>query len=124
MKVSWKSTPFLNDELKFTGFAWGGLSELTADKMPTGRMACGLAEEIGTCGVPPEVLSDILAGKRCSVSCEVQTYRHGIGGECSPERPDLTAMLQMVHKIFTHTVLPDDARLATTLRSLKEQVWR
>ena len=61
--------------------------------------------QIGVFGHKPELISDILAGKRCNISCSLLAYRRTFSGEQSPM--DLESALQLIYLLFTQTVKPD-----------------
>jgi hypothetical protein len=60
-------------QVVFTGFAYGGLSELSESEYTSCSMGSTIAGEIGTFGYRPSVLMDMLAGKRAEVykSCDI-----------------------------------------------------
>ena len=62
MRICFKSTPHMNDEVLITGFAFGGLSEVPVDLLNSACMARSIAGELGMFGFKPIVLTDILAG--------------------------------------------------------------
>ncbi len=57
---------------------------------------------------------DILMGKRCEIKVAEGAYWRNFGGEQSPA--DLETALQLVYKLFTHTVTPVPAELQTCMR--------
>ncbi|KAG2281506.1 hypothetical protein Bca4012_049978 [Brassica carinata] len=62
MQVCYKSTDFLDDQVLFTGFAYGGLSELPESDYISCSMGSTIAGEIGMFGYKPSMLMDMLAG--------------------------------------------------------------
>mmetsp|Transcript_48705 Transcript_48705/g.115766 ORF Transcript_48705/g.115766 Transcript_48705/m.115766 type:complete len:1036 (+) Transcript_48705:39-3146(+) len=125
LRVCYKKTDFLDDEVQFKAYALGGLSELSNEALNSGRMCTAIASEVGAFGIPPADLVDMMAGMRVSLNTEVSTYSRAVAGECSPS--DLEAALQMVHLLFTCQLRPDRDSLAVLLRMLREQVenqWR
>lgn len=58
-----------------------------------------LAEEIGIYGLKPEVLDDLLAGRRIELSVSVGSFWRAIEGDAS--RQDLETALQLLFKLFT-----------------------
>jgi hypothetical protein len=71
-------------QVVFTGFACGGLSELSESEYTSCSMGSTIAGEIGTFGYRPSVLMDMLAGKRAEVDTKVVTYMRMFLGDCSP----------------------------------------
>ncbi|KAJ0986491.1 hypothetical protein J5N97_004847 [Dioscorea zingiberensis] len=74
MRICYKRTDFLDDQVIFTGFAYGGLSELSEDEYFSCSMGSTISGEIGVFGYKPSVLMDMLAGKRAEVSTRVGAY--------------------------------------------------
>jgi len=64
----------------------------------------------------PQLLNDILAGKRVEVKVGEGAFWRTFGGDQSPE--DLETALQLVYRLFTSTVVPDPVKLATCLRCI------
>ncbi|EKX39800.1 hypothetical protein GUITHDRAFT_143191 [Guillardia theta CCMP2712] len=120
MRVCYKKTNFLDDEVQFKGFAMGGLSELSKKQLLSGRMSTSIASEIGAFGVRPGELVDMLAGMRVTVNTEISTYSRAFGGECSPT--NLEAALQMIHLLFTSQLQPSQDQVAVLLRMTREQI--
>ncbi|KAK3161034.1 hypothetical protein QOZ80_1BG0070790 [Eleusine coracana subsp. coracana] len=94
MRICYKCTDFLDDQVVFTGFAYGGLSELTEAEYMSCSMGSTIAGEIGTFGYRPSVLMDMLAGKRAEVGIKVGAYMRTFSGDCSPS--DLETALQPI----------------------------
>jgi hypothetical protein len=63
MRVCFKSTEFLDDEIMLSGFAFGCLSEIPPDLYHTACMAQPISNHLGIFGFKPVVLLDILAGE-------------------------------------------------------------
>lgn len=53
-------------------------------------------------------------GKRVEVSLACSAYNRGFSGEQSPL--DLETSFQLIYRLFTHTVNPEDGDLATCLK--------
>ncbi|RLM93624.1 putative zinc protease PqqL [Panicum miliaceum] len=104
MRICYKYTDFLDDQVIFTGFAYGGLSELSEAEYTSCSMGSTIAGEIGTFGYRPSVLMDMLAGKRAEVGTKVGAYMRTFSGDCSPS--DLETALQLVYQLFTTNVEP------------------
>jgi hypothetical protein len=93
MQVCYKSTDFLDDQVLFTGFSYGGLSELPESDYISCSMGSTIAGEIGMFGYKPSVLMDMLAGKRVEVSARLGPYMRTFSCDCSPT--DLETALQV-----------------------------
>ena len=120
MTVCVKATHFLDDDVQFDAFAWGGLSDLSDELRISGRMAGTLAAELGQFGVRPQEYADLMAGKRVTLTPSIHAYRRTFGGDCSPA--DLGTCMQLIHALFATTVRPDAAQLRTVLEFAREQV--
>ncbi|KAK9820030.1 hypothetical protein WJX72_005269 [[Myrmecia] bisecta] len=120
MKVCYKVTDYLEDQVMLSGFAAGGLSEVDRAVFRSCSLATTLAQEMGLFGVKPELLMDILMGKRAEIKVQEGAYWRNFGGEQSPA--DLETAMQMIYKLFTHEVKPVPSELNTCLRYLREVV--
>ncbi|KAI7988212.1 Zinc protease PQQL-like [Camellia lanceoleosa] len=60
MRVCYKYTDFFDDQVLFTGFSYGGLSELPENEYFSCSMGSTIAGEIGVFGYRPSVLMDML----------------------------------------------------------------
>lgn len=83
----------LIQQVMFTGFSYGGLSELPESSYFSCSMGPTIAGEIGVYGYRPSVLMDMLAGKRAEVGNKVGAYMRTFSGDCSPS--DLETALQV-----------------------------
>lgn len=99
MRVVFKKTDFLLDQVLMSGFAFGGLSEEDPRDYPSAMCASMVASEVGQFGLRPDVLSEVLAGARVAVGPDLQAYWRTFGGDQSPDH--LEVALQMVHLLFT-----------------------
>ncbi|WOL03023.1 zinc protease PQQL-like [Canna indica] len=120
MKVCYKCTDFLDDQVIFTGFAYGGLSELPEDEYISCSMGSTISGEIGIFGYRPSVLMDMLAGKRAEVSTKVGAYMRTFSGDCSPN--DLETALQLVYQLFTRDVVPGDEEVKIVMQMAEEAI--
>lgn len=102
IKIALKTTDFLDDQVLIRAFAKGGLSEIEESKYLNALYANTIAGELGMFGVKPEILSDILAGKRADVACTTGTYFRRIDGDTSPV--DIEVGLQLIYLLFTQDV--------------------
>lgn len=102
MRVAMKTTNFLDDQVVLRCFAQGGLSEVPRAEYLDALYANTIASELGMYGVKPEVLHDIMAGKRCDMSAKTATYSRRVDGDTSPV--DIETSLQLLHILFTSDV--------------------
>ncbi|ESQ42745.1 hypothetical protein EUTSA_v10012682mg [Eutrema salsugineum] len=96
MQVCYKSTDFLDDQVLFTGFSYGGLSELPESDYISCSMGSTIAGEIGMFGYKPSVLMDMLA--------------------------DLETALQLVYQLFTTNVMPQEEEVGIVMQMAEEAV--
>ncbi|KAL3146657.1 hypothetical protein ABBQ32_000885 [Trebouxia sp. C0010 RCD-2024] len=120
MKVCYKQADFLADQVLLTGFASGGLTEVSRADFKTCSMGNTLAQELGPFGFKPEVLGDLLTGKRVQLSMAEGAYWRKFAGENSPG--DMESGLQLVHKLFTHSVTPNPEDLQTVMSYMRESL--
>ncbi|EFH42422.1 peptidase M16 family protein [Arabidopsis lyrata subsp. lyrata] len=96
MQVCYKSTDFLDDQILFTGFSYGGLSELPESDYISCSMGSTIAGEIGMFGYKPSMLMDMLA--------------------------DLETALQLVYQLFTTNVMPQEEEVGIVMQMAEEAV--
>lgn len=120
MRVCYKRTDFLDDQIVFTGFAYGGLSELSESEYISCSMGSIFSGEIGVFGYKPSVLMDMLAGKRAEVGTKVGAYMRTFSGDCSPS--DLETALQLVYKLFSTNVEPRDEEVSLVMQMAEEAI--
>ncbi|XP_057968681.1 zinc protease PQQL-like isoform X2 [Malania oleifera] len=120
MQVCYKCTDFLDDQVLFTGFSYGGLSELSEDEYFSCSMGSTIAGEIGVFGYKPSVLMDMLAGKRAEVGTKIGAYMRTFSGDCSPS--DLETALQLVYQLFTTNVEPGEEEVKIVMQMAEEAV--
>ncbi|ONH97864.1 hypothetical protein PRUPE_7G214900 [Prunus persica] len=120
MRVCYKCTNFLDDQVIFTGFSYGGLSELPESEYFSCSMGPTIAGEIGVYGYRPSVLMDMLAGKRAEVSTKLGAYMRTFSGDCSPS--DLETALQLVYQLFTTNVTPGEEDVKIVMQMAEEVV--
>jgi predicted Zn-dependent peptidase len=123
MRVAYKRTAFLDDQILISAFAHGGLSEVPpvgGRRYASAACASLLAGEAGVFGHAPETLDDILAGRRCAVSPVLGAYRRDFGGDQSPD--DLDAALALCHALFVSTPDAPEEELAVALRMTRESI--
>ncbi|KAK3027106.1 hypothetical protein RJ639_042400, partial [Escallonia herrerae] len=120
MRVCYKCTDFFDDQVLFTGFSYGGLSELPESEYFSCSMGSTIAGEIGIYGYKPYLLMDMLAGKRAEVGTKLGAYTRTFSGDCSPS--DLETALQLVYKLFTTDVQPGEEDVKIVMQMAEEAV--
>ncbi|KAK6147771.1 hypothetical protein DH2020_018683 [Rehmannia glutinosa] len=108
MRVCYKCTDFFDDQVLFTGFSYGGLSELQEYEYFSCSMGPTIAGEIGVFGHRPSVLTDMLAGKRAEVGTSLGAYMRSFSGDCSPS--DLETALQVLYEESHVDCIPKDEK--------------
>ncbi|KAL8102510.1 zinc protease PQQL-like isoform X2 [Apium graveolens] len=120
MRVCYKCTDFLDDQVIFTGFSYGGLSELPESECYSCSMGSTIAGEIGVFGYRPSVIMDMLAGKRAEVGTKLGPYLRTFSGDCSPA--DLETAFQLVYQLFTTNVEPGEEDVKVVMQMAEEVV--
>ncbi|KAL2501112.1 Insulinase (Peptidase family M16) protein [Forsythia ovata] len=120
MRVCYKCTDYLDDQVLFTGFSYGGLSELPECEYFSCSMGLTIAGEIGVFGYRPSMLMDMLAGKRAEVGTKLGAYMRSFSGDCSPS--DLETALQLVYQLFTTNLEPGEEDAKIVMQMAEESV--
>ncbi|CAI9259574.1 unnamed protein product [Lactuca saligna] len=120
MRVCYKHTDFLEDQILFTGYAYGGLSELPENEYFSCSMSSTIAGEIGIFGYRPSVLLDMLAGKRAEIGTKLGAYMRTFFGDCSPT--DLETAFQLVYQLFATGVVPGEEDIKIVMQMSEESV--
>ncbi|KAK6139598.1 hypothetical protein DH2020_026665 [Rehmannia glutinosa] len=120
MRVCYKCTDFFDDQVLFTGFSYGGLSELQEYEYFSCSMGPTIAGEIGVFGHRPSVLTDMLAGKRAEVGTSLGAYMRSFSGDCSPS--DLETALQLVYQLFVTNLEPGEDDVKIVMQMAEESV--
>nr|XP_017222853.1 PREDICTED: zinc protease PQQL-like isoform X1 [Daucus carota subsp. sativus] len=120
MRVCYKCTDFFDDQVIFTGFSYGGLSELPESECYSCSMGSTIAGEIGVFGHRPSVIMDMLAGKRAEVGTKLGPYLRTFSGDCSPS--DLETAFQLVYQLFTTKVEPGEEDVKVVMQMAEEVV--
>ncbi|KAE9464478.1 hypothetical protein C3L33_03583, partial [Rhododendron williamsianum] len=120
MRVCYKRTDFFDDQVLFTGFSYGGLSELPENEYLSCSTGSTIAGEIGIFGYRPSVIMDMLAGKRAEVGTKLGAYMRTFSGDCSPS--DLETALQLVYQLFTTDVEPGEEDIKIVMQMAEEAV--
>ncbi|KAK9797738.1 hypothetical protein WJX73_003633 [Symbiochloris irregularis] len=119
MRVTFKSTTFLDDQIMMHGWARGGLTEVPREHFSSCCLAPGLAEEFGYLGKKPTDLANLLAGKRAELNVGEAQFSRALSGEQSPK--DLETALVMVHLLFTQSVRTEPGQLRSFLRRFEQK---
>ncbi|KAI4380729.1 hypothetical protein MLD38_006890 [Melastoma candidum] len=120
MRICYKCTDFLDDQVLFSGFSYGGLSEISENNYFSCSMGSTIAGEIGIFGYSPSVLIEMLAGKRTEVGTKLGAYMRNFSGDCSPA--DLETALQLVFQLFTTNVAPGEGEVKIVMQMAEEAV--
>jgi len=115
--VLFKRTDFSDDQVDLVATRWGGLTEVPLEHLPEAVFCCTIASELNEFGHRPEVLSQLLMGRRVEEpSTKLTYYTTRVCGECSPS--DLDVLLQLIHLQFISKVQPD----GDYLRSIEQRL--
>ncbi|KAL9153344.1 hypothetical protein ABFS82_10G042100 [Erythranthe guttata] len=120
MRVCCKSTDFFDDQVLFTGFSYGGLSELKESDYFSCLMGSDIAEQTGLFGHRAEVLTDMLAGKRVNAGTSLGIYKRSFSGYCSPS--DLEIALQLVYQLFITNMQPEEDDVKIVMQKDEESI--
>ncbi|PWA80900.1 insulinase (Peptidase family M16) protein [Artemisia annua] len=120
MRVCYKCTDFLEDQVLFTGYAYGGLSELPESEYISCSMGSTIAGEIGVFGYRPSVMLEMLAGKRAEIGTKLGAYMRTFYGDCSPT--DLETALQLVYQLFATHVVPGEEDIKIVMQMSEESI--
>ncbi|KAK8679341.1 hypothetical protein V6N13_144796 [Hibiscus sabdariffa] len=107
-------------QVLFTGFSYGGLSELPESEYFSCSMGSTIAGEIGVFGHKPSVLMEMLAGKRVEVGTKLGAYMRTFSGDCSPS--DLETALQLIYQLFITNVIPGEEEVKIVMEMAEEAV--
>ena len=99
LKVVIKPTDFKNDEVLFSGYAFGGTSIFNDDEFRSAGYAANLVMESGVNGFSKIELQKLLSDKNLRVSAYVSQTSQGFSGNATPQ--DLETALQLVNLYFT-----------------------
>lgn len=92
------------DVCRAQGFAPGALTEQPTSQRANAGVAITLAEEMGVYGFKPNVMDDIISGRRVSIRSSIAAFWRTMGGDISPL--DMDIAMQMIYKLFTSEVCP------------------
>ncbi|MEJ2543890.1 MAG: insulinase family protein [Calditrichaceae bacterium] len=99
IRIILKSTPFKNDEVRFTAFSPGGLSLVPTEDLVPGRTATSVLGQSGLGEFTAIQLEKLLAGKAVNVSPSLGRLTEGFSGKVSPD--DLETLFQLIYLSFT-----------------------
>ncbi|KNA14112.1 hypothetical protein SOVF_110570 [Spinacia oleracea] len=120
MRVCYKCTDLLDDQVLISGCSYGGLSELSEADYISCSMGSTIAGELGKFGHKPSVLMDMLAGKRAEVGTKLGPYMRNFSADCSPT--DLETALQLVYQLFMTNVEPREEEVKKVMEMAEEAV--
>ena len=99
VEVWLKPTDYRADQVVFSSYAKGGISNAPPEQFFNVSLASSLVGIGGIGGLSPVDLGKLLAGKIGSASAYISTYTHGITGSATPR--DLETALQLAYLHFT-----------------------
>jgi zinc protease len=102
-----KPTSFKNDEIKVTGFAWGGASVADDSDHFSSMHADGIVSESGLGNFSKSDLTKLLAGKTAYAATSIGTYSQSISANCRPA--DLETMMQLMYLNFTNPRVDEES---------------
>lgn len=110
IRVIVKPTDFKNDEITFTAFSFGGLSQYPDKDNMSGAAVSALMGESGLGDFSQTELRKYLTGKIASASLSIDQYGENVGGGCSPK--DQETMFQLIYANFTNPRIDSIAYLS------------
>ena len=102
-----KPTDFKNDEVRMTGFSFGGTSLYSNDEYWSAANAAQVVTQMGLGEFSLIDLSKFMTGKTASVQPYISTYEEGISGFSSVK--DLETLFQQVYLRFTDVRVDESA---------------
>lgn len=99
MKIVIKATDFKDDEIRMTGFSYGGYSLYGQEDDISSKIATDIITESGLNGFDRTELEKLLSDKTVSVNPYISELSEGFSGASSVN--DFETMLQLVHLYFT-----------------------
>jgi zinc protease len=107
VKVNLKPTDYKNDEIKFIGTSWGGMSLYNDEEFENASMSSGVVSVSGVGNFKASQLTKYMSGKIAEVDAYVGTNSEVISGSSSVK--DFETALQMMYSRFTNNKLDADA---------------
>lgn len=98
IKVILKPTHFKADEIRLGAVAYGGLSLVPTDQLPSATVACDVINNSGLGDFSPTELNRLLSGKMANVTPSMNDYQESFSGNCSVK--DFETMMQMLYLYF------------------------
>jgi len=114
VEVWLKPTDFKADEILFTAYAMGGLSNADSARFATAFLGNGVVNDAGVGGFKATDLQKMLSGRIVRVSPSYGFYTHGFNGSARPA--DLETALQLIHLGFLQVTEDLDAYAAMQQR--------
>jgi zinc protease len=99
VEVWLKPTDFKNDQILFTSYAPGGLSQASEADFKSASLATAMVGVGGMGGFNPVDLSKMLSGKIAQASPSLGEYSHGVNGSATPK--DIETALQLAYLVHT-----------------------
>lgn len=99
VKIILKPTDFKNDQILFSGYAFGGTSLASDADFPSANLAANIISNSGVANFTQIQLDKLLAGKNVSVTPYISEIAQGISGNSTPQ--DLETALQLLYLYFT-----------------------
>ncbi|HEU5257761.1 MAG TPA: insulinase family protein [Vicinamibacterales bacterium] len=94
-----KPTDFKNDQIIFTGWAKGGLANVSEAEYRNLSLMTNLVGTSGVGGFSPVDLGKMLSGQIANASLSMGPYTHGASGSATPK--DIETSLQLLYLSFT-----------------------
>lgn len=116
VNVFLKPTDFKNDEVRMTGFSFGGASLYNADELMSIQNAGQIINQMGIGDFSSVDFGKFMTGKTASVNAGIGLYEESISGFSSIK--DLETFMQLLHLKFT-TVRKDEKAFNSWLTRTK-----
>ncbi|WIA12333.1 hypothetical protein OEZ85_012387 [Tetradesmus obliquus] len=120
MRLAIKETDFLADEVLVTAVAVGGLSEVPRPSFYTASMSGVVGSQLGQFGHKPEVLGELLAGRRLSLSPSEGAYARSVKGSASPH--DLEVVGQLLHSLMTYEMQLEPGEMDSVMLQVRQGI--
>ncbi len=95
IRVVLKPTDFKNDEIRFTAFSPGGLSQVPDSTYVAGQTAVGVVTNAGVGKYTKVELEKLLADKVVNVQPYISELHEGLSGRASPD--DIETLFQLIY---------------------------
>lgn len=114
IRILLKSTPFKNDEVRFSAFSPGGLSLVPTEDIVAGRTATAVLGQSGLGEFSAIQLEKLLAGRAVTISPSIGNLTEGFSGRVSPD--DLETLFQLLYLHFTEPRIDSTAYISLKSR--------